>query len=156
MMHNIFVSVTNLNAGVWKRNIVELLNFYNENIRILKELFHINIIDDFRNINNEICKMWPTILDYLNEDRNSYSVVGYVEGITNANIQAYVNNLPVTHITNNAFYQCQTLLSVTIPNTIEVIGWGSFSECTLLSSVISNLLGTTIIVNKIDEIIIFI
>ena len=48
------------------------LDFCNENIRIAKELFNINITDDLSEINNEILTRWPFILEYLKTKKCDY------------------------------------------------------------------------------------
>lgn len=50
----------------------DTLNFYNENIRIAKELFNIEINDNLEQINEEICKNWPNILEYLKTNNCDY------------------------------------------------------------------------------------
>lgn len=50
----------------------DTLDFYNENIRITKELFNIDINDNTEPINNEICNRWPTILKYLKTNKCNY------------------------------------------------------------------------------------
>ena len=42
---------------------------------------------------------------------------------------------PVTAIGQEAFYECENLVSVTIPNSVTSIGLGAFSSCTRLKSV---------------------
>lgn len=41
----------------------------------------------------------------------------------------------ITNIGLHAFYNCDNLLSITIPNSVTEIGYGAFSYCTSLSSV---------------------
>lgn len=48
------------------------LAFCNENIRIAKVLFNINITNDFSEINNEIHTRWSNILEYLNNNKCDY------------------------------------------------------------------------------------
>lgn len=50
----------------------ETLDFYNGNIRIAKELFNLDITDDYSELNNEIWKMWPKILEYLKNKKCNY------------------------------------------------------------------------------------
>ncbi|MDE5754357.1 MAG: leucine-rich repeat protein [Oscillospiraceae bacterium] len=46
-----------------------------------------------------------------------------------------IGSLPVTQIDDRAFCYCENLVSVTIPDTVTVIGSGAFQECTSLESV---------------------
>lgn len=65
-------------------------------------------------------------------------VSGFVGGITTANILSTVtdgNTYNVTSINANAFRNCQTLTSVTIPNSVTSIGADAFSNCNFLASV---------------------
>lgn len=50
-------------------------------------------------------------------------------------IPAEIDGQPVTIIDRSIFYQCTSLSSVTIPNSVTSIGEGVFQECTSLSSV---------------------
>jgi len=45
------------------------------------------------------------------------------------------NGYPVTSIGNDAFDECNGLISVTIPNTVTSIGYGVFGFCASLTSV---------------------
>jgi hypothetical protein len=42
---------------------------------------------------------------------------------------------PLTTIPERAFYECEALASITIPNSVISIGAGAFSECTSLASI---------------------
>lgn len=50
-------------------------------------------------------------------------------------IPGTINGLPVTSIGTRAFYQCGTLLNVTIPNTVTNIGDSAFEGCVNLTGV---------------------
>ena len=80
---------------------------------------------------------------YTSTDGNI--VTPYYEDIFDANIVSniYENGKgiitfdgPVTSIGNNAFYNCTSLTSVTIPESVTSIGMNAFSNCTSLTSVI--------------------
>jgi len=57
------------------------------------------------------------------------------EAITEVNIPAEIDGLPVTTIGNKAFFNCSGLISVTLPDSLTTIGNNTFSECYALTSV---------------------
>ena len=72
----------------------------------------------------------------LNYDGNSYTVAGI--GSTNDTdivIPSIYNGLPVTRIEANAFYNCNTLTSIMIPNSITNIGMQAFLNCSSLTNI---------------------
>lgn len=73
----------------------------------------------------------------LNSDGKSYSISG-IGSCTDKDIiipETY-ENLPVTSISFNAFYECAGLTSITIPNSVTSIGNLAFYGCTGLTSII--------------------
>ena len=76
-------------------------------------------------------------LEYkLNEDGLGYTVVG-IGTCTNTElvIPKTHNGLPVTSIGDEAFYNCSSLTSVTIPDSVTSIGYGAFIFCSSLTSI---------------------
>ncbi len=95
----------------------------------------------------------------LNSDEKSYTVSGHKSGsFGNLIIPSRYNGLPVTSIgyyafyncssissvvipnsvtsiVERAFYQCRSLVSVDIPNSVETIGNSAFYECSSLTSI---------------------
>ncbi len=72
----------------------------------------------------------------LNEDGESYTVVGFSEIPSgNFTIPDEYNNKPVTSVGREAFYDCTNLTSVTIPDSVTSIGDFAFRSCTSLASI---------------------
>ena len=71
-----------------------------------------------------------------NDDGASYTVTGFAgESVANVVIPATYNGLPVTAIGSSAFWDDDTITSVTIPNSITTIGAYAFDSCSNLTSV---------------------
>ena len=66
-------------------------------------------------------------------DEKSYSVSG-IGTCTDVNIviPSVYNNLPVTRIGDMAFLNCDSLTSITIPNSVTTIDWYAFLDCDIL------------------------
>lgn len=66
----------------------------------------------------------------LNTDKASYSVSAKEEEINGiVVIPTTYNNLPVTAISNSAFYDCKKLTEIIIPDSITSIGLKAFYDC---------------------------
>ena len=66
-------------------------------------------------------------------DTNSARLVKYNGSSTNPVVPASFAGNIVTEIGREAFYNNKTIVSVTLPNSIAVIGQGAFKGCTNLS-----------------------
>ena len=67
---------------------------------------------------------------------DTYAVVtGYIGTESDVKIAAFYKDLPVIRIENKAFYDCTSLTSVTIPDSVKSIGEDAFYDCTSLTSV---------------------
>lgn len=71
----------------------------------------------------------------LSGDGASYSVSGYNGVSTEVYIPSYYEGLPVTSIGDSAFYGCDSLTSITIPDSVISIGKAAFRYCRSLTSV---------------------
>ena len=64
------------------------------------------------------------IIYTLDETKLTASVTGHEEGITTANTRSNVGGCTVTEISEKAFWNCTSLTSVTIPNSVKNIERG--------------------------------
>ncbi|MDE6780704.1 MAG: leucine-rich repeat domain-containing protein, partial [Ruminococcus sp.] len=71
----------------------------------------------------------------LNTDKTAVKITKYTGLDAEVVIPAEIDGLPVTYIGDDAFKNNKGLASVVIPDSVTVIGWGSFSDCTALTSV---------------------
>ncbi len=76
-------------------------------------------------------------LAYTLSDDETYYIVSGIGSATDTDIiiPSKYNGLPVTSIGSSAFYNCKSLTSVTIPDSVTSIGNDAFSSCTNLTSV---------------------
>ncbi len=70
----------------------------------------------------------------LSQDRQSASVVGYNGEETTVVVQESYQGVPVTRIDNDAF-ALRPVISVTLPDTVESIGFSAFYYCTRLQKI---------------------
>lgn len=71
----------------------------------------------------------------LNDDESGYVVTGYNGSGANVSIRAIYNNLPVLSIGERAFDQCDSLISVTIPNSVSTISDRAVYVCKNLKNI---------------------
>ncbi len=96
-------------------------------ITALTACYNDNIVDNDNSSNLEFT---------LKIDGASYSVTGVVDKTTTKiKIPSAFNGLPVTSISDYAFYSCTELTSVTIPDSVTSIGNHAFYGCTGLTSI---------------------
>ena len=83
---------------------------------------YFNKLRDKVYINNEHVKL----------DEEGFTVNEYNPG----EYKVYIDGFDeLTNIGYSAFYHCNNLTSIVIPNLVEEIGWGAFQNCTSLTSV---------------------
>lgn len=72
----------------------------------------------------------------LSDNQDSYVVCGIGTCTDNeVIIPSTYNNLPVMSIATSAFYNCDSLTSITIPDSVTSIGYGAFRGCSSLTSI---------------------
>ena len=72
---------------------------------------------------------------YLTFDKKTGTVTDCDSSVTKANIPHTIKGVTVTSIGEEAFYNCRSLTSVTIPDGVTSIGEDAFWNCTSLTSV---------------------
>ncbi len=92
----------------------------------------------FKSIWNNLENIAPDLIGpvyELSENGDSYSVVAYIGNITNVVIPSVYNGLPVNTIGANAFENCNTLLTIEIPSSVEVIQPEAFDGCSAMTDI---------------------
>ena len=91
---------------------------------------NITVIAQYKIISTE------ELLYEISDDETYYVVIGIEEKtITNVVIPSEYNSLPVKCIGELAFAYCESLTSITIPDSVTSIGVGAFGLCTTLTSI---------------------
>ena len=70
---------------------------------------------------------------YFEYETGKYKILGYVGEDTEITIPSSYNNFEISEIREYAFYNCTSLTSIEIPNTVTSIGDEAFSDCTSLT-----------------------
>ena len=119
-------NITNIGDDAFANCSQELVLFINNNDYLIEYLEKNNLNYTFKS---------PLVFE-LNEDGQSYSVVGYnITNETELVIPSTYNDLPVTSIGNEAFKECISLTSVIISDGVKSIGDYAFNDCVSLTSV---------------------
>lgn len=82
--------------------------------------------------------LWNPPVPYnytTNKDMVTITITGYTGSGGAVAIPSTISFLPVTSIGSNSFYQCTSLTSATIPNSVTNIGYAAFYGCTSMSSI---------------------
>ena len=75
-------------------------------------------------------------LDFFLQDDGTYFVgAGNAKDLSNIEIPSTYKGIAVTGITNNAFYNCDALTSIVIPDSVTSIGDEAFRDCSSLTSI---------------------
>ena len=73
--------------------------------------------------------------EYTLEDDYTCTITGYNGSAANVTIPSEIDGYKVLSIGNHAFYNCTSMESVTVSNSIGYIGLGAFSGCTNLKNI---------------------
>ena len=72
---------------------------------------------------------------YTINENNEITITEYHGHSSSANIPSVIEGKPVTTIGGEAFYYCDSLTSITIPNSVTTIGDEAFYNCNSLISI---------------------
>ena len=96
-----------------------------------------NLPDFFKGDEGSMTKQDLTAEDfYCERVGNEIHILKYKGSNNIVNIPDRINGYYVTSIGDDAFYKCESIFSVTVPDTIESIGLRAFYECYELTEVI--------------------
>lgn len=72
---------------------------------------------------------------YILMEDGTAAIINYTGAASELEVPGEVEGHPVAYIADEAFYQCDSLASVTLPNSVTSIGKSAFSWCGSLASV---------------------
>ena len=72
---------------------------------------------------------------YTIKRNNTITITGYNGYSSSVNIPSVIEGKPVTTIRDEAFFHCDSLTSITIPNSVTTIGDRAFYACDSLTSI---------------------
>jgi hypothetical protein len=72
------------------------------------------------------------VMELKNDNTYAVKKGSDIDSIPVVTIPAYYNGIPVTSILENGFYNCDRLVEIHIPDTIQLIGTGAFNSCDAL------------------------
>ena len=75
-------------------------------------------------------------LDWILTKDNSVIITGYIGNDSSVSIPAKIDGYILTTIGEKAFYNCDSLTSIEIPNGVTTISYSAFANCTSLISVV--------------------
>ena len=73
--------------------------------------------------------------EYVENNDGGIMIIGYTGSDTEVVIPNKINGKSVTSIGNYAFFWCDSLTSISIPDSVTSIGYGAFEGCKSLTSI---------------------
>ena len=73
--------------------------------------------------------------EYTIDENDEVCITGYNGYDKDLIIPSEINGMKVTSIGDSAFYWCELLISIKIPNSIKSIGDSAFGQCSSLKSI---------------------
>lgn len=112
-------------SGEWSNNETKHWHSANCEHDLIKDEGHHSFNSQY------ICTVcgYSQLIYELNNEGTEYSLIGHNSCRSNIIIPSSYKGLPVTSIGEKAFYNCWSLVSVTIPNSINIIGDYAFHYC---------------------------
>ncbi len=85
---------------------------------------------------NNNAYLYGCTLDTKFDFMYGYKITKYTDTKTDVVIPSTINGIDVTNIGESAFYNCSSLTSITIPNSVTSIGKSAFYGCRSLTSIV--------------------
>lgn len=82
-----------------------------------------------------VCTLQVLDMEYAIKEDGSIIITKYKGTLPEIKIPNSIGNRPITEIDEWAFFDCQSLKKITLPDSVKVLGYGAFSSCESLKSV---------------------
>ncbi|MDE7165344.1 MAG: leucine-rich repeat domain-containing protein [Clostridiales bacterium] len=83
----------------------------------------------------EVIRGGGKVLCEITDDRTAYNIVGCTDLSGPALLPSRYDGLPVIGISHSAFYECEEVTSVIIPNSVTQVGENAFYKCGSLTNI---------------------
>lgn len=137
-----FNGLNSILKAVYNGENFDLIEFGSSNTDLTNAFTSSHICKDFNNDGYcDECYLTTTNIayavdgGYLYFDLSCGTLISADSTITAAIIPSTINGFEILEISEYAFYHCEELTSLVIPETIEIIGNSAFRSCTSLTSI---------------------